>query len=63
MEAANTQERWVINKTTDEIYRVVWIINGAVLLENDDSVQVLTTISKLMRHYALIEPLEFLAFA
>ncbi len=63
MESANTQERWVINKATDEVYRVVWIINGAVLLENDDSVQVLTTISKLMKHYALLEPLEFIASA
>ena len=54
MESKDTQTKRFIHRTTQETYRVVWMKNKAVILENDDSVQVLTTTWGLNTYY---EPL------
>jgi len=43
MAPANRQERWFIDITTDQIYRVVWASGDTVLLESDEFVRFQTT--------------------
>ena len=54
MASESTQNVRYFHKTTEQTYRVVWKANRAVLLENDDSVQVLTSTQALNVYY---EPL------
>ena len=54
MTSESTQDVRYFHKTTKQTYRVVWKANRAVLLESDDSIQVLTSTSALYVYY---EPL------
>ena len=51
MESASTQYKWFIDKVTKKTYRVVWINDRTVLLESEDSVQILTSIQILKTYY------------
>jgi len=51
MSSASTQDVRYFDKATGEIYRAVLLKDGTVLLEGDDSVQILTTTLRLITHY------------
>ena len=45
------QGKWFIDKSSEKIYKVVWISERAVLLESEDSVQILTSTQILKTYY------------
>ncbi len=54
MASSSTLDVRYFDKATGKTYRVVLVENGSVLLENDDSVQIMTTTLRLITRY---EPL------
>jgi len=54
MASASTQDLRYFDKATGKIYRAVLMNDGTVLLEGDDSAQILTTTLRLVTHYDLI---------
>ncbi len=54
MAVDRTQDTSFIDKVTKEAYRLIWMGDRMVLLESDNLVQILTTISALNAYY---EPL------
>jgi len=55
MVSASTQYKWFIDKVSKQPYRVVWMNDRAVLLENNDKVQILTSIEILETYYKPVE--------
>ncbi len=51
MASATTQDVRYFDKTSGKTYSVVWVSDGTVLLESDDSVQILTTHLRLITRY------------
>ncbi len=55
MSSEKTQPMRVIDKVTKQTYRIVRMGNRTVLLESDDSVQILTSISALNAYYEFLQ--------
>ncbi len=54
MASASTQDVRYFDKATGKIYSVVSVSKKGVLLESDDSAQILTTALRLITHYELV---------
>ena len=57
MASASTKDIWFKDRVSKKTYRVVWMIDLAVLLESDDKAQVLTSIEILRTYYRPAEDL------
>ncbi len=51
MASMGTQHEWFIDKSTNKIYKVVWVNGRVVMLESDDSVRILTPTKILKTFY------------
>ena len=45
------QGKWFIDKSSEKIYKVVWMNDRTVLLEGYESIQILTSIKILKTYY------------
>ncbi len=51
MASASNQVKWFIETATEQVYRVVLISDGTVVLESEELLQIVTTTLTLQRHF------------